>query len=311
VKSTQTDNSQPATRNSQLNGIFNINKPQGLTSHDVVARVRRISGQKKVGHAGTLDPLATGVLPVVLGKATRLVEYLADADKAYSATLALGATTDTYDREGALTPTEGVVMPSLDAIEKALEAFRGEIEQLPPMHSAIKIGGKKLYELARKGADIERATRRVAITRLELKAYNPPKLGLFVECSKGTYIRSLAHDLGNALGTGAYLDELVRTRHGPFTLEAARTLETLEEDFREGTWRDSLYPPEYLLAGWRSHIATPEEVLAITQGKSLHLHPPATEDRPMLAAKSQAGDLLAVLYWDADRSVWHPRKVFV
>src|SRR5437867_4821299 len=163
-----------------MDGILDINKPPGLTSHDVVAKVRRITGQKKVGHAGTLDPLATGVLPVVLGKATRLVEYLADADKAYRATLVLGATTDTYDREGALTVTEGAVLPSLDEVEKALEAFRGEIEQLPPMHSAVKVAGKKLYELARKGAVIERTPRRVTISRLEIEAYEPHKLGLFV-----------------------------------------------------------------------------------------------------------------------------------
>src|SRR5437867_5058026 len=136
-----------------MDGIFNINKPQGLTSHDVVAWVRRITGQKKAGHAGTLDPLATGVLPVALGKATRLVEYLSDADKAYRATIMLGAASDTYDREGVVTPVEDAVMPSRQEVEKALEAFRGEIEQLPPMHSAVKIGGKKLYELARKGAE--------------------------------------------------------------------------------------------------------------------------------------------------------------
>src|SRR5437667_11269513 len=134
-----------STQHSALAGIFNINKPQGLTSHDVVARVRRVSGQKKVGHAGTLDPLATGVLPVVLGKATRLVEYLADADKAYRATLVLGARSDTYDREGMITPKQGPVMPSLWEVEEALEAFRGEIGQLPPMYSAVKVGGKKLY----------------------------------------------------------------------------------------------------------------------------------------------------------------------
>ena len=300
-----------STQHSALSGIFNINKPSGLTSYDVVARVRRVSGQKKVGHAGTLDPLATGVLPVVLGKATRLVEYLADADKAYRARLVLGATTDTYDGEGTLTVTEGAVMPRPDEVEKALQAFRGEIQQLPPMHSAVKVGGKKLYELARQGAEIERTPRRVTITRLEIEAYDPPGLGLFVECSKGTYIRSLTHDLGAALGTGAYLDALTRTRHGPFTLEAATTLGALEEAFRESTWRDNLYPPEYILSGWQSYTTTPEEELAITQGKPQHLPPPATGDRPMLAAKRQTGDLLAILYWDADKNSWHPEKVFL
>src|SRR5437762_2706861 len=128
-----------------MDGIFNIDKPAGMTSHDVVARVRRISGQRKAGHAGTLDPMATGVLPVVLGKATRLVEYLTDADKAYRAAIILGANSDTYDREGTFTPVQDAVMPSRGEVERVLARFRGEIEQVPPMHSAIKIGGKKLY----------------------------------------------------------------------------------------------------------------------------------------------------------------------
>jgi tRNA pseudouridine55 synthase len=293
-----------------IDGIFNIDKPRGLTSHDVVARVRRISGQRKAGHAGTLDPLATGVLPVVLGKATRLVEYLADADKAYRATLVLGATTDTYDREGAMTPVADAVMPSREEIEEALERFRGEIEQLPPMHSAIKIGGKKLYELARAGEEVVRKARRVTIHRLDLEAYRPPVLSIFVECSKGTYIRSLAHDLGGVLGAGAYLDALVRTRHGPFTLEGATTLEGLEEVFREGTWEESLYPPEHILQGWKSYTTDEDEALAVSQGKSLALPPPGAGERQMLAARRSTGDLLAILYWDNEIRLWHPRKVF-
>src|SRR5687767_920104 len=176
-----------------MNGIFNVDKPPGWTSHDVVARVRRLAGQKRVGHAGTLDPIATGVLPVVLGTATRLVEYLADADKAYRATMVLGATTDTYDREGSLVTNPNDVMPSSEAIETALEQFRGDIEQLPPMHSAVKVGGKKLYELARQGIEIDRQPRKVRISTLHLEKYSPPTLEIFVECSKGTYIRSLAH----------------------------------------------------------------------------------------------------------------------
>ena len=294
-----------------LSGLFNIDKPRGVTSHHVVERVRGITGQQKVGHAGTLDPLATGVLPVALGKATRLVEYLVDAGKAYRATLVLGATTDTYDREGTITPTENVVMPSEGEVEKALGAFRGEIEQLPPMHSAVKVRGRKLYELAREGTEIERAPRHITITRLDLEAYDPPSMTLYVECSKGTYIRSLAHDLGMALGTGAYLDALVRTRHGPFTLESAITLEALERAFNEGTWRQCLYTLESMLAGWRIYQATHEEEQAIMQGKPLHLAPPSAGSPPMMAAKSHTGELLAMLYWDEEKMSWHPKKVFV
>ncbi len=293
-----------------MNGIFNIDKPPGLTSHDVVARVRRISGQRKAGHAGTLDPMATGVLPVVLGKATRLVEYLADADKAYRAVLMLGATSDTYDREGHITPRPGALMPSCELVEEALEPFRGEIEQVPPMHSAIKVGGKKLYELARAGIEVERQPRRVTIKKLELEVFNPPALQIVVECSKGTYIRSLAYDLGAVLGTGAYLQDLTRTRHGPFSIEGAITLEGLQAAMQQDTWHEALYPPEYILRGWHTHTTTPEEELAIRQGKALPLPGPKVGEREMMAAKTAAGELLAVLYWDAQRGVWQPKKVF-
>lgn len=293
-----------------ISGIFNIDKAPGMTSHDVVARVRRSSGQRKTGHAGTLDPMATGVLPIVLGKATRLVEYLADADKAYRAVVMLGATSATYDREGNITPTPDALMPSREEVEQALDQFRGDIEQLPPMHSAIKVGGKKLYELARAGIEVERQPRRVTITRLDLEVFNPPTLQLFIECSKGTYIRSLAHDLGSVLGTGAYLQDLTRTRHGPFSIEGAITLEGLQAAFEEDTWREALYPLEYILRGWRTHTATPEEELAIRQGKTLPLPGPAKGERERMVAYTAKGELLGVLYWDGDRVVWQPKKVF-
>ena len=293
-----------------MDGIFNIDKPSGWTSHDVVARVRRLAGQKRVGHAGTLDPIATGVLPVVLGTATRLVEYLADADKAYRATLVLGVTSDTYDREGALTPSASTLMPSRDDVETALQQFRGEIEQLPPMHSAIKVGGKKLYELARRGIEVERQPRRVIISSLELIEYNPPTLQIFVECSKGTYIRSLAHDLGVALGTGAYLEELVRTRHGPFNLEGAITLGNLEVAFLEGTWEASLYPPDYIISDWKALVASVEQERDVAQGKPVTFPPPQPGDRTVVALRAQNGELLAILYWDNDMGTWRPKKVF-
>jgi tRNA pseudouridine55 synthase len=302
-----------------MDGIFNINKPAGVTSHDVVARVKRLVGslrtsstapRTRVGHAGTLDPMATGVLPIVVGKATRLVEYLTDADKAYRAFVTLGATSDTYDREGTVTPTPGAVMPTQQEVEAALDRFRGEIEQVPPMHSAIKIGGQKLYDLARQGIEVERQPRRVTITRLDLETYNPPTLQLFIECSKGTYIRSLAHDLGATLGTGAYLESLVRTRHGPFTLDGATTLEELESAVREGKWQDILYPPEYILADWPTYAPTAVQELEITQGKPLRLPPPQPRARQMLAATRGDGQLLAIMYWDEGKGFWQPKKVF-
>ena len=294
-----------------MDGIFNIDKAEGMTSHDVVARVRRITGQRRAGHAGTLDPFATGVLPVVVGRATRLVEYLADADKEYRAVLALGAVSDTYDREGTITPSEDAVMPPAEEVEAALARFRGEIEQVPPMHSAIKVGGKKLYELARQGVEVERLPRRVTISRVDVEWYRPPMLGIYVRVSKGTYIRSLAHDLGRALGVGAYLEELVRTRHGPFTIEGAITLEGLEEAFRQGTWREALFPPEFILKGWPMHTATPEEEADLRQGRPLRAPGPVSRaDRRMMAVKTGAGHILALAEWDGDRRLWLPKKVF-
>ncbi len=294
-----------------IDGIVNVNKSVGLTSHDVVARVRRITGQRKAGHAGTLDPMASGVLPVALGKATRLVEYLADADKAYAAVLMLGATTDTYDREGVVTPTPGAIMPTRETLEAAMAAYRGQIKQLPPMYSAIKMGGKKLYELAREGITVERKERPVTIYTLELQSYDPPLARIFVECSKGTYIRSLAFDLGASLGTGAYLDALTRTRHGPFSIEDAVTLEELEATLNgNDPLKRGIYPAEYIIRDWRTHTATPNEERDIIQGKLVELPPPTGAERPQLAAKTASGELLAVLYWDDSKGAWQPKKVF-
>jgi tRNA pseudouridine55 synthase len=295
-----------------MDGIFNIDKSEGMTSHDVVARVRRISGQRRAGHAGTLDPFATGVLPVVVGRATRLVEYLSDADKEYRAVVALGAESDTYDREGTITPDTGADMPPLKEVEAVLSRFLGEIDQVPPMHSAIKVGGKKLYELARQGVEIERQARRVTISRLDVEWYRPPMLGIYVRVSKGTYIRSLAHDLGQALGLGAYLESLIRTRHGPFAIEEATTLEGLDEAFRQGTWRESLFPLEFILRGWPMHTAAPEEEADIRQGRPLRAPAPVSRaDMRMMAVKTAAGDILAVAEWDGDRGLWLPKKVFL
>jgi tRNA pseudouridine55 synthase len=254
--------------------------------------------------------MATGVLPVVVGLATRLVEYLAEADKAYRAVLVLGATSDTYDREGNVAPTPGAVIPGRGELESALAAFRGEIEQVPPMHSALKVGGKKLYELARQGIEVERAARRVTISRLEIETFKPPKLQLFVECSKGTYIRSLAHDLGVALGTGAYLDALTRTRVGAFTVEEAVTLEGLATAFAVGTWQESLRLPESILAGWPIYEVDSDTAKAITQGKAVAIGSSAPMPERMAAVRGPAGNLLAVVEWNRLTGLWQPKKVF-
>lgn len=208
-------------------GFLNIYKPKGKTSHDVVAILRRITKIKQIGHTGTLDPFAEGVLPVCIGKATRLIEYLAD-DKAYIGTIQLGKSTTTYDIEGDAVKVSDKTI-SIEEIESALQSFRGEIEQLPPIYSAIKVNGKKLYEYARKGEEVEIKPRKVTINELKILNYDSENriLELYIECSKGTYIRSIANDLGEALGVYGHLIRLIRVKAGEFELKDSIKLEHL------------------------------------------------------------------------------------
>lgn len=208
-------------------GFININKPKGMTSHDVVATLRRLTNIRQIGHTGTLDPFAEGVLPVCIGRATRLIEFLED-DKAYLATVQFGSNTDTYDIDGQITETFEKKV-TREEVENALQNFRGEIEQMPPIYSAIKVNGKKLYEYARNGEEVKIQPRRVNIELLELKDFDAEtqKAVLEVKCSKGTYIRSIAYDLGKVLGTGGHLTALVRTKAGCFTIENAIPLQKL------------------------------------------------------------------------------------
>lgn len=233
--------------NGQCYGFLNINKPKGMTSHDVVANVRRLTGIRQIGHTGTLDPFAEGVLPICIGKATRLIEFLED-DKAYLATVQFGSNTDTYDIDGTVTQTFNKKVTK-EEIEKALEDFRGEIDQLPPIYSAIKVNGKKLYEYARNGEEVEIKPRRVTIEKLELKAFDEAAqtAQLEVKCSKGTYIRSLAFDLGKKLDCGAHLSALIRTQAGRFTLDNSITLQKLVFD------------------DVKTHLINPIEVLPLKQ----------------------------------------------
>ena len=210
-------------------GIINVFKPPGLTSHDIVNRVRRIYGTRKAGHSGTLDPDAAGVLPVFIGNATRLLEYAATDRKIYRAEGLLGIRTETGDTSGKVLERKPVPDLSAEAFTACLEGFRGTIMQVPPMYSAIKVKGKKLYEYARKGIAIERAARPVVIFRLELVSFQLPRFTLDVDCSKGTYVRTLLEDIGTALGTCATMDKLVRTQAGKFSVEDAHTLEEIAD----------------------------------------------------------------------------------
>lgn len=216
----------------QLFGFLNIYKPKGMTSFDVVARLRRVTKIKQIGHTGTLDPFAVGVLPICIGKSTRLIEYL-DDDKEYLATVQFGKDTDTYDLDGTVTKTYDKKITQEDLIS-ILDDFRGEIEQLPPIYSAIKVNGKKLYEYARKGEEVEIKPRKVFISKLELESfdYEKQKAKILVGCSKGTYIRSIAYDIGQKLDCGGYLTALERTKAGMFNKEQAKPLDDFK-DFSE------------------------------------------------------------------------------
>ncbi len=212
----------------QLFGFLNIYKPVGMTSHDVVAALRRVTKIKQIGHTGTLDPFAEGVLPICVGKATRLIEYLQD-DKEYLATVQFGASTNTFDLDGEKTSVSGKKVTK-SQVEEALKAFSGEISQLPPIFSAIKVKGKKLYEYARKGEEVEIHPRKVVIENIELKVFDEEnqQAQILIKCSKGTYIRSIANDLGQNLGCGGYLVKLIRTQAGSFRVEDSFQLDTVE-----------------------------------------------------------------------------------
>ena len=290
----------------RYHGILNINKPPDWTSHDVVARVRRIAGQRGVGHAGTLDPAATGVLLVCLGQATRVAEYLMAGDKTYRALIRLGTTTDTYDADGTVTAT-GVV-PDLSAADLtgALAEFTGDIQQFPPAYSAIKQDGVPLHRRARRGEEIQLQARPVTIYRIDLLEWHSPDLTVDVTCAPGTYIRSLAHDLGLRLGCGAHLAGLVRTRSGRFSLSEAVTLEALAEAAAQDTLESHLHPLEDALGN-----LVPVPVDEQAAARLVHGLPIAAQTGPATElgyARAQSGQVVAILLHRAGQ--WWPQKVF-
>ena len=284
-----------------------------MTSHDVVARVRKLIGQKRVGHTGTLDPLATGVLPICVGQATRVAEYLSEGGKAYRATIRFGIETTTYDAEGEVV-REAPVSLTREEIAAVLPEFLGEQEQVPPVYSAIKRDGKPLYALARAGSSVTPEPRRVRIDALTVVAWEMPDLTLDIECGKGTYIRSLAFDLGRRLGPGAYLAGLIRTRSGRFTLDQSVTLEELELAAGDGRLAELLHPADEALADWDAVALDEEGERRLRNGQALSLPPESitagTAGSELLRAYASGGHFLGILRWDSDASVWRPHKVF-
>ncbi|HEY7834342.1 MAG TPA: tRNA pseudouridine(55) synthase TruB [Ktedonobacterales bacterium] len=277
-----------------MDGIFNLDKSAGMTSHDVVARVRRLTHQRRVGHAGTLDPAATGVLPVCVGQATRVAEYLSERGKAYRATIRFGAVTDTYDAEGQVVRTAPVALTEAE-VAAVLPGFLGPQLQVPPIYSALKRDGRPLYELARAGEAVTVAPRPIVIESLTIVTWASPDLVLDVDCGKGTYIRSLAYDLGERLGPGAHLAALVRTRSGPFSLNDSITLEELELVLVDGTWPDHLYAPDEALLDRDAAILGPASETRLRNGqvlRDLSPQPPPLrgEGEPETTAHGEAGE---------------------
>ncbi len=253
------------------NGIINIYKEKGFTSHDVVAKMRGICKQKKIGHTGTLDPEATGVLPVCLGSGTKLCDMLTDKDKEYVAELLLGVKTDTQDMTGEILCEKEPVSDE-NLIRECIMSFQGEYMQVPPMYSALKVNGKKLYELARAGKEVERQARPVTIHEIEILEMNLPVVKLRVACSKGTYIRTLCEDIGEKLGCGGAMKSLLRTKVGMFTLEKALTLTELEKIRDEGRIEEYLFPVDSAFADCPALQVLPEFVKLIDNGNSFYVN---------------------------------------
>lgn len=293
-----------------INGFLNVNKPEGKTSFNVVAWLRRLTEEKHVGHAGTLDPIATGVLPICFGQATRVVQFLTDSSKAYLTQIELGTATDTFDREGKIIWRGDMTGITSTLIEGALTSFQGSIEQVPPIYSALKHRGRRYYELARDGTPIKLKPRRVEIINLNLVDYQPPLITINVECSKGTYIRSLAHDLGQHLGCGAHLKNLTRLRCGPFRIEDALSLPQIEDALRQGSWRELLYPVDSPLLNWEAAVVDKRNELAIRNGLSLPLSETCPLSEKYCRAYSLDGHFIAVLQFVPEKKLWHPEKVF-
>jgi tRNA pseudouridine55 synthase len=311
-----------------MDGILIIDKPEGWTSHDVVARARRLLREKRIGHTGTLDPFATGVLVLLVGRATRLAQFLSGAEKEYEATIRLGYSTETGDltgarREGVGESANPCAAVGREELEAALARLRGEIEQVPPMYSAKKVGGKKLYELARRGEEIERAAVRVRVSEFEVTAYED---GSFmrrngdatcdvrarVVCSAGTYVRTLAESVGERLGTGAHLAALRRTRAGEFRVRAAVSLEALQRLIEEGSLSegggDFLLPLEAALPCMPAAHLTADAARRVRHGAAVDARDAAQwDDGANVAMFEEGGALLAVGSYDAARGLLRPR----
>lgn len=296
-----------------ISGVLVVDKPVGMTSHDVVQAIRNGTGLRRAGHTGTLDPRASGVLVILVGPAVRLSEYVSASDKRYQAIIRLGARTDTFDADGKFTQSSSQPLNITEQqFEEVLKTFIGEIEQTPPPYSAVKVQGRKAYEMARKGEEVELAPRKITVHHLEVLEWAPPEVVIDVHCSSGTYVRSLANDLGEKLGCGAYLVGLRRTKSGRFSLRDAVPLRKLQEAFQAGNWYQYLIPAAEALGDWPAIELNPDEVEGVRHGHRVR----AEADTPVgkrVRGVSTQGELVALLecvIGEDGNPAWQPKKVF-
>jgi tRNA pseudouridine55 synthase len=290
-----------------ISGVLVVDKPVGMTSHDVVQVIRNGTNLRRAGHTGTLDPRASGVLVILVGPAVRLSEYVSASDKRYQAIIRLGARTDTFDADGKVTQGNSPVNVTEQQFEEVLQTFIGEIEQTPPPYSAVKVQGRKAYEMARKGEEVDLEPRKITVHHLEVLEWAPPEVVIDVHCSSGTYVRSLANDLGEKLGCGAYLVGLRRTKSGRFTLRDAVPMRRLQESFIAGDWYRYLIPAAEALADWPMVELDADQVELIRHGHRVPSDEPTTG---WARGVSEQGDLVALLEIDEATNEWQPRKVF-
>lgn len=295
-----------------IHGIINVYKEKGFTSHDVVAKLRGIVGQKKIGHTGTLDPDATGVLPVCLGKATKLCDLLTDKNKTYEAVLLLGKTTDTQDITGEVLEEKSTEALTEEKVREAIEGFIGDYEQIPPMYSALKVNGKKLYELAREGKVIERKARPVKILDIQILEIDLPKVRMEVSCSKGTYIRTLCHDIGEKLGCGGCMESLIRTRVSTFRIEDAKTLDEIETLKQEGKLAELLVPIDAMFPSYPKIAVKDDWKVFAKNGNPLDLkmlkEACGQDEETQVRLYDESGKFIAIYQWKEKK--YHIVKMF-
>lgn len=295
-----------------IHGIINVYKEKGFTSHDVVAKLRGIVGQKKIGHTGTLDPDATGVLPVCLGKATKLCDLLTDKNKTYEAVLLLGKTTDTQDITGEVLEEKSTEALTEEKVREAIEGFIGDYEQIPPMYSALKVNGKKLYELAREGKVIERKARPVKILDIQILEIDLPKVRMEVSCSKGTYIRTLCHDIGEKLGCGGCMESLIRTRVSTFRIEDAKTLDEIETLKQEGKLAELLVPIDVMFPSYPKITVKDDWKAFAKNGNPLDLkmlkEACGQDEETQVRLYDESGKFIAIYQWKEKK--YHIVKMF-